>query len=60
MSQRTKKYADIEIFIWGRKEFAEVQEFARANNIKITRVEDGFIRSVALGSDLTQPYLTSF
>ena len=55
-----KKYADVEIFIWGCKEFAEVQEFARANNIKITRVEDGFIRSVALGSDLTQPYSQVF
>lgn len=55
-----KKYSDIEILIWGRKEFTAVQEFAQANNIKITRVEDGFIRSVALGSDLTQPYSQVF
>ena len=44
------------IYFWGRKSFPEVEEFAQKNNIKIFRVEDGFIRSVGLGSDLTQPY----
>ena len=45
-----------DIFIWGRKEFKDIENFAKTNNIKITRIEDGFIRSVGLGSDLTRPY----
>lgn len=44
------------IYIWGRKNEAEVYEYAKANNIKICIVEDGFIRSVSLGSDLTRPF----
>lgn len=44
------------IFIWGRKEYKEIENFAKSNDIKITRVEDGFIRSVGLGSDLTAPF----
>ncbi|WP_228200551.1 capsular polysaccharide biosynthesis protein [Arcobacter peruensis] len=44
------------IFIWGKKDFSKIETFAIKNNIKITRVEDGFIRSVGLGSDLTRPY----
>jgi len=51
---------DDEIFIWGKKEFKEVEEYANNNNIKITRVEDGFIRSLGLGSDLTRPYSQVF
>lgn len=51
---------DSEIFIWGRKEFKEIEVFAKSNDIKITRVEDGFIRSVGLGSDLTRPYSLVF
>jgi capsular polysaccharide export protein len=47
---------DSEIFIWGRKEFKQIEDFAELNNIKITRIEDGFIRSIGLGSDLTRPY----
>ncbi len=44
------------IFIWGKKEFKEVEEYALKHEVPIYRVEDGFIRSIALGSDLTQPY----
>lgn len=44
------------IYIWGRKNFLELETYAREHDIKIYRVEDGFIRSVGLGSDLTQPY----
>ena len=47
---------DSEIFIWGRKKFNDIENFAKTNDIKITRIEDGFIRSVGLGSDLTRPY----
>ncbi|BCN92732.1 capsule polysaccharide transporter [Thiomicrorhabdus immobilis] len=43
-------------YIWGKKAFAEVESYAKKHNIPIFRVEDGFIRSNSLGSDLTQPY----
>jgi len=44
------------IFIWGKKHFEEVELYAKRDAIPLYRVEDGFIRSVGLGSDLTQPY----
>lgn len=56
LAKKKKMDASSHIFIWGKKEFQEIEKFAEENKIKITRVEDGFIRSVGLGSDLTQPY----
>jgi len=44
------------IYIWGKKEFKEIEAYAKKQDIKLFHVEDGFIRSVGLGSDLTQPY----
>lgn len=44
----TNKY-----FIWGMK-------FPEIKNSNIVRVEDGFLRSVHLGSDLTKPYSLIF
>lgn len=44
------------IYIWGRKSFEEVEQYAKEHVLELFRVEDGFIRSVGLGSDLTQPY----
>jgi len=44
------------IYIWGKKAFDEVEAYAREKKIPLWRVEDGFVRSVGLGSDLTQPY----
>ncbi|RLA76945.1 MAG: capsular polysaccharide biosynthesis protein [Epsilonproteobacteria bacterium] len=44
------------IYIWGKRELADIEQYARENQISIYRVEDGFIRSVSLGSDLTRPY----
>ncbi len=44
------------IYIWGKKDFKEIEEYAKFHNINIIRVEDGFIRSVSLGSDLTTPF----
>lgn len=44
-----------QIFIWGAKNFKGLDKF-----YKITRVEDGFIRSKTLGSDLTRPYSLVF
>ncbi len=49
-----------EIFIWGRKNFQEVESYAKEYGLKITRVEDGFIRSLSLGSDLTRPFSLVF
>ena len=43
---------DSKVYIWGKKEFKEVEEYCS----NINRVEDGFIRSVTLGSDLTKAY----
>ena len=48
------------IYIWGAKIFPEIENYAKNNQIKITRVEDGFIRSVSLGSDLTRPFSLIF
>lgn len=47
---------DSVIHIWGRKIYIDIENFAKENSLKIYRIEDGFIRSVGLGSDLTQPY----
>ena len=44
------------IYIWGKKAFNEVEAYAKEQNIPLHRVEDGFIRSVSLGSDLTKAY----
>jgi capsular polysaccharide export protein len=44
------------VFIWGMKENKDLFEYCKDNNIKYNRVEDGFIRSISLGSDLTKPY----
>jgi len=44
------------IFIWGMKKFDEVENWAKQNQVNINRIEDGFIRSVSLGSDLTKAY----
>ena len=44
------------IYIWGRRGFEAVEAYAHAHGNSLFRVEDGFIRSVGLGSDLTQPY----
>jgi len=44
------------IYIWGKKEFKAIEKYAKEQGVKLFHVEDGFIRSVGLGSDLTQPY----
>ncbi|BAF72662.1 capsular polysaccharide biosynthesis protein [Sulfurovum sp. NBC37-1] len=47
---------DSKVFIWGKKDFSEVVIYAKKNNLPMYRIEDGFVRSVSLGSDLTRPY----
>jgi len=48
--------AQSHIYIWGKKPFAAIEQYAQTHGNKVFRVEDGFIRSIGLGSDLTQPY----
>jgi capsular polysaccharide export protein len=43
------------ILVWGHNETEEIRELAFSLDIPIWRVEDGFIRSVGLGSDLIPP-----
>lgn len=43
------------VFIWSYKEDPEVYKFLVQNNIEISRVEDGFIRSIGLGADKVPP-----
>jgi capsular polysaccharide export protein len=47
------------IFIYGIIEFPEVEAFAKEHNKPIYRIEDAFIRSVALGSGFAKPYSLS-
>lgn len=44
------------VYIWGRRSFPDIEEYARKHRLPVYRVEDGFVRSVSLGSDLTRPY----
>jgi capsular polysaccharide export protein len=44
------------VFIWGKKPFDEVEIYVHQKNILLYRIEDGFVRSVSLGSDLTKAY----
>lgn len=48
--------SNAKIYIWGKKPFPEVESYAKAHTIPLLRVEDGFVRSVSLGSDLTKAY----
>ncbi len=49
----------MQYFIYGIVEFPRVKEFAKKHNIPIYRIEDAFIRSVALGSGFAKPYSLS-
>lgn len=46
---------DSRILVWGQREDAAVRELAAERDVPIWRVEDGFLRSVGLGSDLAMP-----
>lgn len=43
------------IVVWGHNEMEDVQNLSSETGIGIWRVEDGFIRSVGLGSELVPP-----
>lgn len=42
--------------IWGKKYSNDIAQFIQTSTTKTFHVEDGFIRSVSLGSNLTMPY----
>ncbi|PID50130.1 MAG: beta-3-deoxy-D-manno-oct-2-ulosonic acid transferase [Proteobacteria bacterium] len=44
-----------QLVVWGERAIQEARQLAEANQMSIWRVEDGFIRSVGLGSDYTAP-----
>ena len=48
------------VFVWGTKRFLRLEHFTDKNGIKVIRVEDGFVRSLNLGSDLTTPFSLVF
>jgi len=48
--------AEAKVYIWGKKEFENLVSFCQIDGMQVYRVEDGFIRSVTLGSDLTKAY----
>ncbi len=43
------------IVVWGQRESEGVRRLAARHGLPICRVEDGFLRSVGLGSDLAMP-----
>ncbi len=43
------------IFIFGAVKYPKLERYAKENSISLYRVEDAFIRSVALGSSFTRP-----
>ena len=46
---------DARIVMWGVKEEAQLTVLARERGLPLWRMEDGFLRSVGLGSDLFRP-----
>lgn len=47
--------AGARVVIWGIKDERAVQKVAASRNMPVWRMEDGFLRSVGLGSDLHRP-----
>lgn len=47
--------ADDSLVFWGRNAPAGLPQLATASGARVVRMEDGFVRSVGLGSDLVRP-----
>ncbi len=54
-AERAGLDGDSQILVWGQRETDEVRALAARRGVSICRVEDGFLRSVGLGSDLAMP-----
>ncbi|MEA2018884.1 MAG: hypothetical protein U9N59_10590, partial [Campylobacterota bacterium] len=51
---------DYDVFVWSFKETEKLSRYFLKNNKNITRVEDGFIRSIGLGLHKTKPLSLTF
>ena len=56
-----KDYSEIEtlnseIYIWGNKNYTNLEVYLEKHTLPLYRLEDGFIRSVSLGLEFSQPY----
>ena len=51
---------DFDVFIWSYQESAGLLQYFKKNDIPVTRVEDGFIRSIGLGLFETKPLSLAF
>ncbi|NOV21631.1 capsular polysaccharide biosynthesis protein [Ensifer adhaerens] len=49
-----------EVLVWGYKSPAFIEDFCAQYNIRLTRIEDGFIRSVKLGASKAPPLSLCF
>ncbi len=54
-AERVVKTPDTRLLVWGTREPARLRAVAGRRSIPIWRMEDGFLRSVGLGSDLASP-----
>ena len=48
------------VLVWGLRDNGALESIAKDAGCRLIRVEDGFIRSLSLGSDLTMPYSLVF
>lgn len=53
-AKKLYKNEPIKVMMWGQK-YPEIATWAVQNNLAVLRMEDGFIRSVGLGSNLVAP-----
>jgi len=54
-AERSGLNAESRIVLWGLRRDPNVMDLARRHGIRVARIEDGFIRSVGLGSDFARP-----
>lgn len=55
LNNRLSRLKDLTFIMWGKSEPHNVSDYAQKNEVPVYRMEDGFIRSAALGSAHTLP-----
>ncbi|WP_167505968.1 capsular polysaccharide biosynthesis protein [Desulfosediminicola flagellatus] len=55
-TETKRKNRNLKLLVWSKPDDSDLNKAATKNNLETYHVEDGFIRSVSLGSDLTTPY----